>query len=160
VSLDEKQPHARAALSRSLENRRSLILRSHDHDQRSRRPRAALALIRLRKSRREQRYGVKQIGRIIRCICVLSHLIPNTNDTESNQIIIPYQQIPGRKSDIYILAVSYAHKVCVANKWSVGDTTNSRATGSRPNARGSNGIDASSQPPSAHPSAPACAETN
>ena len=83
-------------------------------------------MIRLRKSRREQRYGVKQIGRIIRCICVLSHPIPNTNDTESNQIIIPYQQIPGRKSDIYILAVSYAHKVCVANKWSVA-TTNSRA---------------------------------
>ena len=67
---------------------------------------------------------VKQIGKIIRCICVLSHPIPNTADTESNQIIIPYQQIANRKSDIYILCVSYAHKVCVANKWIAVISTN------------------------------------
>jgi Rab GDP dissociation inhibitor len=36
---------------------------------------------------------VKQIGRILRAICVLSHPIPGTNDTESNQIIIPYQYV-------------------------------------------------------------------
>lgn len=59
---------------------------------------------------------IKQIGRIIRCICVLSHPIPNTSDAESAQIIIPFHQIPGRKSDIYVLCVSYAHKVCVQNK--------------------------------------------
>ena len=59
---------------------------------------------------------IKQIGRIIRCICVLSHPIPNTTDAESAQIIIPFHQIPGRKSDIYVLCVSYAHKVCVQNK--------------------------------------------
>jgi RAB protein geranylgeranyltransferase component A len=67
---------------------------------------------------------VKQIGKIIRAICVLSHPVPNTNDTESNQIIIPYQQVAGRKSDIYILTVSYAHKVCVANKWIAVISTN------------------------------------
>jgi len=67
---------------------------------------------------------VKQIGKIIRAICVLSHPIPNTADTESNQIIIPFQQIPGRKSDIYVLCVSYAHKVCVANKWIAVISTN------------------------------------
>jgi Rab GDP dissociation inhibitor len=67
---------------------------------------------------------IKQTGKIIRCICVLSHPIPNTADTESNQIIIPFQQVPGRKSDIYILCVSYAHKVCVQNKWIAVISTN------------------------------------
>jgi len=67
---------------------------------------------------------VRQLGKIIRAICVLSHPIPNTADTESNQIIIPFQQIPNRKSDIYILCVSYAHKVCVANKWIAVISTN------------------------------------
>ena len=75
---------------------------------------------------------VKQIGRIIRCICVLSHPIPNTADTESNQIIIPYEQIQGRKSDIYILCVSYAHKVCVANKWIAVISTNQENVNAAP----------------------------
>jgi len=67
---------------------------------------------------------IKQIGKIIRCICILSHPIPSTADTESNQIIIPFQQIQGRKSDIYILCVSYAHKVCAENKWIAVISTN------------------------------------
>lgn len=75
---------------------------------------------------------VKQIGKIIRCICVLSHPIPNTSDTESNQIIIPYEQVAGRKSDIYILMVSYAHKVCVANKWIAVISTNQENVNAAP----------------------------
>jgi len=32
---------------------------------------------------------LKSMGRIVRCICILSHLIPNTKDVPSVQIIIP-----------------------------------------------------------------------
>lgn len=41
---------------------------------------------------------IKQIGRTIRCIAIMSHPIPNTNNADSAQIIIPYHQIPGRKT--------------------------------------------------------------
>lgn len=75
---------------------------------------------------------IKQVGRIIRCICVLSHPIPNTTDSESAQIIIPFHQVPGRKSDIYVLCVSYAHKVCVQNKWIAVISTNQENSSAAP----------------------------
>jgi len=53
---------------------------------------------------------VKQIGQIVRCICIMNHPIPNTNDSESVQIILPQNQLK-RKSDVYISCVSDTHEV-------------------------------------------------
>jgi len=75
---------------------------------------------------------VKQVGRILRGIAILSHPIPNTSDAESCQIIIPFHQLPGRKSDIYILCVSYAHKVCAPNKWIAVISTNQENLSAQP----------------------------
>lgn len=36
---------------------------------------------------------VKSTGKVIRAICILDHLIPNTNDAASCQIIIPQKQV-------------------------------------------------------------------
>lgn len=54
---------------------------------------------------------VKKIGKVIRCTCLLTHPIPNTDNVDSVQIIIPQNQI-GRKHDIYIAMVSATHNVC------------------------------------------------
>ncbi|GMR50803.1 hypothetical protein PMAYCL1PPCAC_20998, partial [Pristionchus mayeri] len=48
---------------------------------------------------------VKKTGQVIRAICLLNHTIPNTNDAQSCQIIIPQKQV-GRHYDIYISCVS------------------------------------------------------
>merc|ERR1712142_1316157 len=53
---------------------------------------------------------VKKTGKVVRCICLLDHPIPNTKDALSSQIIIPQKQV-GRKSDIYVTMVSYTHQV-------------------------------------------------
>lgn len=79
---------------------------------------------------------VVKVGQVIRCICLLNHPIPNTNNALSCQIIIPQKQV-GRKSgellvtsvdfisaqlnyqifsDIYISLVSYTHQVA-AKGW-------------------------------------------
>lgn len=60
---------------------------------------------------RSMKGQVKSQGKVIRTICVLDHPIPNTKDSTSVQIIIPQKQT-GRKSDIFINMVSYAHAVC------------------------------------------------
>lgn len=60
---------------------------------------------------------VKNIGRIVRCIAILSHPIPNTNDADSCQIILPALNLKGRKSDIYLSMVSYHHKICASGKY-------------------------------------------
>ncbi|ODV94988.1 hypothetical protein PACTADRAFT_50823 [Pachysolen tannophilus NRRL Y-2460] len=55
---------------------------------------------------------VKKTGqKVIRAMCILNHPIPNTNNLDSLQIIIPQNQV-GRKNDIYIAVVSSAHNVC------------------------------------------------
>ena len=54
---------------------------------------------------------VKPTGKIIRCICLLDHPLPNTHNAQSCQIIIPQKQL-GRKYDIYVTMVSHAHAVC------------------------------------------------
>merc|ERR1711976_272355 len=59
---------------------------------------------------------VQQTGQVARCICILNHPIPNTNDSESCQIIVPQSQV-GRKSDVYISCVSYAHNIAAKGKW-------------------------------------------
>jgi len=53
---------------------------------------------------------VKQVGQIVRCINILNHPIPNTNDSESAQIILPGSQIK-RKNNVYISCVSSTHEV-------------------------------------------------
>ncbi|OBZ83599.1 putative secretory pathway GDP dissociation inhibitor 1 [Choanephora cucurbitarum] len=55
--------------------------------------------------------NVKKVGSVVRAICLLTHPIPNTNDGDSCQIVIPQSQV-GRKHDIYIACVSDAHMVC------------------------------------------------
>jgi len=59
---------------------------------------------------------VKKIGRVASCICILEHPVPNTNDVESAQIIIPQKEVK-RKFDIYISVVSHAHHVAPKGKW-------------------------------------------
>lgn len=54
---------------------------------------------------------VREIGKAIRCICILDHPVPHTKKANSLQIIIPQRQT-GRKSDIYIMVVSSEHAVC------------------------------------------------
>ncbi|VDM42525.1 unnamed protein product [Toxocara canis] len=53
---------------------------------------------------------VKKVGQVIRAICLLNHTIPNTNDAQSCQIIIPQKQV-GRHYDIYISLVSNVNMV-------------------------------------------------
>jgi len=59
---------------------------------------------------------VKQIGNVARCIAILDHPIPSTNDSESCQLILPMNQVK-RSSDIYISCVSYAHNVAPKGKY-------------------------------------------
>jgi len=59
---------------------------------------------------------VKKVGQVASIICVLSHPIPDTNDAESCQIIIPQKEVK-RKYDIYVSAVSFAHHVAPKGKW-------------------------------------------
>jgi len=59
---------------------------------------------------------VKKIGRVASCICILSHPVPNTNDAESAQIIIPQKEVK-RNFDIYVSVVSFAHSVASKGRW-------------------------------------------
>jgi Rab GDP dissociation inhibitor len=59
---------------------------------------------------------IKKVGQIARCICILSHPIPFTNDVDSCQILIPGKTC-NRKSDIYISLVSYSHQVASKGKF-------------------------------------------
>jgi len=42
---------------------------------------------------------VRKIGRVVRAIAIMSHPIPNTNESHSVQIILPQKQL-GRRSDM------------------------------------------------------------
>ncbi|CAH1265188.1 GDI1 [Branchiostoma lanceolatum] len=59
---------------------------------------------------------VKKVAQVVRCICILSHPVPNTKDSLSCQLIIPQNQVD-RKSDIYVCCVSYAHNVAIKGKF-------------------------------------------
>ncbi|KAI9025025.1 GDP dissociation inhibitor [Phycomyces nitens] len=54
---------------------------------------------------------VQTVGSVVRAICILNHPIPNTSDIDSVQIVIPQNQV-GRKHDVYVACVSFAHMVC------------------------------------------------
>lgn len=51
------------------------------------------------------------MGKVIRCICIMDHPIPSTNNASSVQLILPQKQL-NRKSDIYITLISDTHAVC------------------------------------------------
>jgi len=48
---------------------------------------------------------VRKIGRVVRAIAIMSHPIPNTNESHSVQIILPQKQL-GRKSDTWVSSIS------------------------------------------------------
>ena len=54
---------------------------------------------------------VRDTVKVVRAICILKHPIPNTDNSDSVQLIIPQNQV-GRKNDIYIAEVSSAHNIC------------------------------------------------
>jgi len=55
-------------------------------------------------------------GKVVRAICILSHPVPNTDNAESAQIIIPQKQV-GRRSDIYVSIVSFSNNVAPKGRW-------------------------------------------
>ncbi|KAK9453797.1 GDP dissociation inhibitor [Dipodascopsis uninucleata] len=59
---------------------------------------------------------VRKVGSVIRAICILTHPIPNTDNADSVQIVIPQNQV-GRKHDIYIAMVSAAHNVSLKDHY-------------------------------------------
>jgi Rab GDP dissociation inhibitor len=59
---------------------------------------------------------VKAMGKVVRCICIMDHPIPKTNDSNSCQIIIPQKELK-RQSDVYILQLSGVNKVCPEGKF-------------------------------------------
>lgn len=59
---------------------------------------------------------VKKIGKVSRAICIMSHPVPNTNDSQSLQIILPQKQL-GRKSDMYVFCCSHSHNVAPKGKY-------------------------------------------
>ncbi|KAI4143661.1 MAG: hypothetical protein LQ340_006920 [Diploschistes diacapsis] len=59
---------------------------------------------------------VQVVGHLLKAICILNHPVPNTDNSDSAQLIIPQSQV-GRKNDIYIAIVSSAHNVCPRGYW-------------------------------------------
>ncbi|KAJ0987759.1 hypothetical protein J5N97_006115 [Dioscorea zingiberensis] len=59
---------------------------------------------------------VQKVGRVARAICIMSHPIPDTNDSHSVQIILPQKQL-NRKSDMYLFCCSYSHNVAPKGKY-------------------------------------------
>lgn len=56
---------------------------------------------------------IKPTGVVVRCICILNHPIPNTNESESVNIIIPGPQV-GRVNDVFVCCTG--HGLAVAPK--------------------------------------------
>jgi len=54
---------------------------------------------------------VRETAKVVRAICLLKHPIPNTDNSDSVQLIIPQNQV-GRKHDIYIAELSGAQNIC------------------------------------------------
>jgi Rab GDP dissociation inhibitor len=50
---------------------------------------------------------IRATGLVVRCICLLNHPIPNTNNSESTQIIIPGPQV-GRVNDVFVCCMGNA----------------------------------------------------
>lgn len=59
---------------------------------------------------------VKKTGQVVRCMCILSHPVANTDNAESGQIVIPQREAK-RGHDVYVSFVSFAHNVAPAGKY-------------------------------------------
>ncbi|KAG6664911.1 guanosine nucleotide diphosphate dissociation inhibitor 1-like [Carya illinoinensis] len=59
---------------------------------------------------------VRKVSRVARAIAIMSHPIPNTNDSHSVQVILPQKQL-GRRSDMYLFCCSYSHNVAPKGKF-------------------------------------------
>lgn len=59
---------------------------------------------------------VKKVGKVARAICIMSHPMPDTNDSHSAQVILPQKQLD-RKSDMYLFCCSYSHNVAPKGKY-------------------------------------------
>ncbi|XP_074561781.1 guanosine nucleotide diphosphate dissociation inhibitor 2-like [Curcuma longa] len=59
---------------------------------------------------------VQKVGKVARAIAIMSHPIPNTNESHSVQVILPQKQL-GRKSDMYLFCCSYSHNVAPKGKF-------------------------------------------
>ncbi|KAG0565360.1 hypothetical protein KC19_8G185200 [Ceratodon purpureus] len=59
---------------------------------------------------------VRRVGKVVRAICFMSHPIPNTDDIDSVQIILPQKQL-GRRSDMYVFCCSHSHNVAPRGKY-------------------------------------------
>jgi len=55
-------------------------------------------------------------GQVVRAMCIMSHPIPGTNNSNSCQVILPQKQV-GRRSDIYVFCCSASHNVAPKDKW-------------------------------------------
>ncbi|PWN27317.1 rab GTPase activator [Jaminaea rosea] len=53
---------------------------------------------------------VRETAKVVRAICLLKHPVPNTDNADSVQLIIPQNQV-GRKHDIYVASLSSNHNV-------------------------------------------------
>ncbi|KZV22743.1 guanosine nucleotide diphosphate dissociation inhibitor [Dorcoceras hygrometricum] len=59
---------------------------------------------------------VQKVGKVARAICIMSHPIPDTDESHSAQVILPQKQL-GRKSDMYLFCCSYTHNVAPKGKY-------------------------------------------
>ncbi|THU50291.1 hypothetical protein C4D60_Mb06t18670 [Musa balbisiana] len=59
---------------------------------------------------------VRKVGKVARAIAIMSHPIPNTDESHSAQVILPQKQL-GRKSDMYLFCCSYSHNVAPKGKF-------------------------------------------
>merc|ERR1719273_294392 len=59
---------------------------------------------------------VKQSGKVARAICIMTHPIAHTADSDSCQIIIPAEECD-RKSDVYVCMSSYQHNIASDGKY-------------------------------------------
>ncbi|EPS59445.1 hypothetical protein M569_15362, partial [Genlisea aurea] len=59
---------------------------------------------------------VRKVGKVARAIAIMSHPIPNTNESHSAQVILPQKQL-GRRSDMYLFCCSYTHNVAPKGKY-------------------------------------------
>ncbi|OAY71906.1 Guanosine nucleotide diphosphate dissociation inhibitor 2 [Ananas comosus] len=53
---------------------------------------------------------VRKIGKVARAIAIMSHPIPNTDESHLVQVILPQKQL-GRKSDMFLFCCSFFHNV-------------------------------------------------
>jgi Rab GDP dissociation inhibitor len=70
---------------------------------------------------------VEKFGEVAHRIAIMSHPVPNTNDVDSCQLILPASQV-GRKSDIYVCMTSGAQSICPKNKYMACMSTNRAAS--------------------------------